>query len=189
MNRPCEFFLSQTSCPRLQQLTMPISEVIPHLVFLICTTTIQISCNAETPQSEWVIKNQYADNILNIYPTCLEKTIDQKQVQMKPAQQRMDSNSQALNIELQALIHNAGSTTTGKWQLNFKLDYHGFRKLKQKIWSMEEKTCQSFSVSNFNLTYTERAITDYTLPYYLDHRSQMLDNMMSSRIWHAAELK
>jgi hypothetical protein len=93
---------------------MPISEVIPHLVFLIWTTTIQISCNAETPQSEWAIKNQYADNILNIYPTCLEKTIDQKQVQMKPAQQRMDSNSQALNIELQALIHNAGSTTTGK---------------------------------------------------------------------------
>lgn len=38
------------------------------------------------------------------------------------------------------------------------------------------------SFSNFNLTYTERAITDYTSPYYLDHRSQMLDSMMSRRI-------
>ena len=107
-------FLSETLCPRWQQLTVPISEVMPHFGFLICMTTIQISCNAETPQSEWVIKNQYTDNILNIYPTCLEKTINQKQVQMKPAQQRMDSNSRALNIEQQALIHNAGSTTMGK---------------------------------------------------------------------------
>lgn len=121
MNRPCEFFLSQTSCPRLQQLTMPISEVIPHLVFLIWTTTIQISCNAETPQSEWVIKNQYADNILNIYPTCLEKTIDQKQVQMKPAQQRMDSNSQALNIEIASIDSQCWQHYHGKVTIKFQI--------------------------------------------------------------------
>ena len=38
-------------------------------------------------------------------------------------------------------------------------------------------------------TYKERAIIDYTLPNYLDHRNQMPDKMMSSRIWHAEALK
>ncbi|KAL9335650.1 hypothetical protein Peur_072831 [Populus x canadensis] len=49
------------------------------------------------------VKNQYSDNVLNIYPTCFKETINQKPVQTQPT-------SQPLKIDLQALIHNAGST-------------------------------------------------------------------------------